>query len=122
MLVSFFNVLIGIVLGNIGHLAVKDPTSSASPTRFSFLFWVKDNYLKLLHSLVIAGGLNLAFQLNIHEIEAALGFKWYNIYAVGLGLFPDAVLSFLKNKFGFLQPKKVSIKNHIYQRKDEQNN
>lgn len=118
MAISFINVIIGIILGNIAHTAVKDPTSAASPTKFSLLFWIKDNYIKVLHSLTIAAGLNLALQLNLHEVEGALGFKWYNIYAVGLGLFPDATLSFMKNKFGWLQPKNVTIKDKTYERKD----
>lgn len=115
---SYINVIIGIILGNLAHVAVKDPTSAASPTKFNFLFFVKDNWIKILHSLAIACGLNLALQLNVHEIEAALGFKWYNIYAIGLGLFPDATLSFLKNKFGWMQPKIVKLKDKVFNRKD----
>lgn len=118
MAISFLTVLIGIVLGNIGHTAVKDPTSAASPTKFSLLFWVKDNWKKVITSIIMACGLNLALQLNIHEVEAAFGFKWHNIYGLGLGLFPDAILSFFKNKFGFLQPKQIVMKNHTYTRKD----
>lgn len=118
MLISFVNVIIGIILGNMAHVAVKDPTSAASPTKFNVLFFIKDNYIKIIHSLAIACGLNLALQLNIHEIEAALGFKWYNIYAIGLGLFPDATLSYLKNKFGWMQPKKVTVNGKEFQRKD----
>lgn len=119
MATSFLTVLIGIILGNIAHTAVKDPTSAASPTKFSILFWIKDNWLKTLHSIVIAGGLNLALQLNLHEIEATLGFKWYNLYGLALGLFPDAILSFMKNQFGFLQPKMVKLKDKQYERKSE---
>lgn len=118
MIASFITVFIGIVLGNIGHTAVKDPTSAASPTKFSPLFWIKDNWLKVVHSIVIAFSINLALQLSIKELEAALGFKWYNLYGLAIGLCPDAVLSYLKNKFGFLQPKRVKMKNQTYERKD----
>ena len=118
MLTSFINVIIGIILGNVAHVAVKDPTSAASPTKFNLLFFVKDNWIKILHSLVIAGLLNLALQINIHEIEGALGFKWYNIYAIGIGFCPDAFLSFMKNKFGWMQPSKVKIKDKVFERKD----
>lgn len=119
MTTSFINVIIGIVLGNIGHVAIKDPTSSASPTKFSMLFFLKDNWVKLVHSLVIACLLNVALQVNLKELEAALGFKWYNIYAIGIGLFPDATLSFFKNRFGWMQPNVVKLKGQVFNRKDK---
>lgn len=56
--------------------------------------------------------------LDISQTNEAIGFNYQPIYAVGVGLFPDAILAFLKNKFGWMQPKKVQDEDgSIYKRK-----
>ncbi len=56
--------------------------------------------------------------MDIAQTNKVLGMPYIPIYAVGVGLFPDAILAFLKNKFGFMQPKKVQDEDgSIYKRK-----
>lgn len=117
MILSFLNVLIGLVLSNVGYVLTRDKLSGGSPTKFSFSFWIKDNWAKIAHSIVIAVGLNLALQLNLKDIEGALGLKWYGIYAIAIGFFPDAILVFLKDKLGWFTSKTVTVKGKEYERK-----
>jgi hypothetical protein len=118
MLTSFVYLLLGFILSNLGYYATRNRESHNSPVKPSFIFFFKDNYIRLIHSALIASIINVILMMDIAQTNKVLGMPYIPIYAVGVGLFPDAILAFLKNKFGFMQPKKVQDEDgSIYKRK-----
>lgn len=119
MILSFIYLAIGLILGNIAHALTRNRESHCSPTKFDFMFWYRDNILKVTTSILIAVGLNFAANIDVAQTHHLLGREWHPIYSLGIGFFPDTVLSFVKNKFGFLQPKKTQDQQgKVYNRKD----
>lgn len=119
MTLSFIYLALGLILGNIGYLFTRDRESHATPVKFNLWFWITDNFIKVFHSVVIAVILNLICNVNVAHTSALLGFNWLPIFSVGLGLFPDAALSFMKDRFGWMQPKKAKdSEGKSYERKD----
>lgn len=118
MTLSFINVFIGFILANWGWLQTRSKIGGNTPAKFSFLFWFKDNWIKVLHSLATSCLLNLAVQLNLSEVKHLTGFEWRGIYSIIIGFAPDLILSVLKDRLGILQPKRVKLKDKIYERKE----
>lgn len=118
MILSFIYLAIGLILGNMAHTLSRNRESHASPTKFDFMFWWRDNRGKITVSLVIAIGLNIATNIDVAQTKHLLDREWHPIYSLAIGFFPDLILSFIKNKFGWLQPSKTAdIKGKIYERK-----
>lgn len=107
MTLAFIYLGLGLLLANVGYLFTRKKTSINSPEKFSLYFWVADNWIKFGNSLIIGVTLTLLANLHPDMTSELLGFKWLSIYSTGFGLFPDAILSFLKSKFKFMQPKKA---------------
>lgn len=100
----YLSALAGWGLGILSDLATRNRRSRRSPSKFSFSFWIKDNYRKWGISLTSA--LIITFVLSRNS-ESLFGFVFVEWMALVVGLSPDAVLSFLKQRFGVLKPESV---------------
>lgn len=119
MLLSYLNIIFGFLLNNIGILLARKRSSSGTPTKFSFSFWVKDNWQKWILSLLTAFIFQAFINLNVEGVEHMFGFKWAPFYSLLIGAFPDAIFELLKKSSGFLQPKNVKDSTGKVYRKDE---
>ena len=111
MLMSFIYLALGLLLSNLGDVLTRNRESHTTPVKFNFMFWIRDNFIKVIHSVIIAVLLNIACNIDVAQTSHILTFEWKPIYSIGIGLFPDAVLSLLKNKLGWMQPKKAKDSN-----------
>jgi hypothetical protein len=108
MTLAFLYLGLGLVLANIGYLFTRKKASINSPQRFNVFFWIADNWIKFGNSLIIGVALTVLANIHPEMTTKLLGFEWLAIYSTAFGLFPDAILSFLKSKFKFMQPKKAT--------------
>lgn len=125
---SWIYLVIGLLLSNVIYLMTRSRKSHNSPVKFSLTFWLSDNYIKIGHSVGTAIILNLLVYVDVAQTNHLLSSipimstlsPWFPIYSLGLGLFPDAALSAIKHRFGWMSPKKASDDNgKTYKRKDK---
>lgn len=104
------NTLIGFLISQILDVLARNRATPSSPFRFSFAFFWKDSWRKIVVSLSLSLTLSTAVFLNWSDVSSLLGFKDSHeqfIY-MGLGTMPENILQVLKRRFGLLQPPSVS--------------
>lgn len=118
-MLSYLNVFIGFLLNNFGILLSRKKSSTETPVKFSFKFWIKDNIQKWALSLIVSFLFQAFINFNATHIESIFGFKWNPLYSLLIGAFPDMILELLKKSSGFLQPKNVKDSTGNVYRKDD---
>ena len=94
--------------------------SKASPEGFSFLFYLKDNKMRLATSLFLIASLGFSVSLiEVWIIESISASIPPAVYYLIIGLVPDAIVSKLKKSTkSFLQPINVEVAGVTYNRVD----
>lgn len=112
-MVFLVNIILGFLAAQLIEISTRDKQSEKSPTRFNIKFFLKDNYLKIITSLLIS--LTFGFFIHYNQIEITklgefidLELPQY-VYYFLIGFAPEIVLQILKNKMGLLQPKEITI-------------
>ncbi len=104
MVIYYLSTLAGWALGTLTDLSTRNRWSPRSPQKFSISFWIKDNYRKWGISL---GSAMLLTWVASHGVTGLMDAVFEPWMALVIGFAPDAVLSFLKQRFGILQPEQV---------------
>jgi hypothetical protein len=91
ILVGFFYLNVGILLASLVGTTTREPNSERTPFRFSWRFFVSDNWLRWAKS-VIFGTVALRFSQEI------LGSAPTSYIALMVGFSIDGVVMLLKNK------------------------
>lgn len=112
-MVFLVNIILGFLAAQLIEISTRNKQSEKSPTRFNIKFFLKDNYLKIITSLLIS--LTFGFFIHYNQIEITklgefidLELPQY-VYYFLIGFAPEIVLQILKNKMGLLQPKEITI-------------
>lgn len=101
--------VISFLLALIYDLKRRDKDSEYSPARFDPLFYLKDNWARLLVSLSFSCLLALLVWMVFPEL-ASLHEKmneWGILAYILIGAAPDLVISYFKRETDFLRPKNV---------------
>ena len=118
MLYSFIYLFLGIFIANWGYYKTRKRESHASPVKGSLWFYLKDNWIRLLHSVPLAVALCILFNIRPELTTKLIKYEWFSIYSVVIGLCPDAITALLKDALGWMQPTTVkSPQGKIYERK-----
>lgn len=106
------NTLLGFVIAQIADVLTRNKSSEHSPQKFNIEFFLKDNWGKILTSLILSFSISSLLYLNVEELGKLFGkdLPYLNnlIYAA-IGAAPEFVLQILKKRLGFLQPTEVSV-------------
>lgn len=118
------NILIGFLTAQLIDIFRRNKDSENSPEKFNFIFFLKDNWQKILVSLLLSVSVGSFIELNQIDVKPFLDFFGLNLtiemFYFALGFSPEILLQILKNWTGFLQPKEVKLKNGVtetYERK-----
>lgn len=118
------NILIGFFVAQLIDIFRRNRNSENSPQKFNFLFFLKDNWQKILVSVLLSVSVGTFIELNGIDVKPFLDGLGINItdemFYFILGFSPEIILQILKNTIGFLQPKEVELKNGVnetYERK-----
>lgn len=95
---GFFAVL-GITLSLLWHTNTRNPQSPLTPTKFNWLFMVKDNAKRLLASIITV---YVCLRFTPEIFNVTLNDFW--AFAIGLGF--DKLAEFVKNKTSLLDMKR----------------
>jgi hypothetical protein len=103
------NTFLGFLIAQIYDVLRRERASHASPQAFGPVFFFKDNWVKIVLSLVLSFALSLAIHLNTPEVEKLVvaDFEVNNLIYLVVGAVPELVLQYFKRKGSFLQPKQV---------------
>lgn len=104
------NTFIGFIIAQIWDVFRRNKYSNASPEKFSWSFFWKDNSVKIIVSLVLSFALSTAVYLNVGDFAKLIGSEFEqlnNIVYLLLGFAPERMLQLAKKRFGFLQPEEV---------------
>ena len=113
-----FITLIAYILSVIYDLLKRDKNSLGSPTKFSPIFYLKDNYQRIILSLLFSMLLAVLFWMlkpQLFAMDSELS-AWGVIMYTIIGAAPDMVIAYAKRKTSFLRPDKVEMKDEIYKR------
>lgn len=121
-------VILGFMIAQLFHIWMRDRESNESPEKFNLVFFVKDTWQKMVLSILSSFTLaSLFYILIVIDPNALYDMEWNGvIYSVKINLFiyafigagVDAIFSYAKNKWGFLQPTFVRVKpKDSYQKK-----
>jgi len=113
-----FITLIAYILSVIYDLLKRDKNSLGSPTKFSPIFYLKDNYQRIILSLLFSMLLAVLFWMlepQLFAMDSELSAWGVIMYAI-IGAAPDIVIAYAKRKTSFLRPDKVEMKDEIYKR------
>lgn len=116
--------LSGFLLSILVDISKRNPGSNDSPYKFNLLFFLKDNWKRLIISISLSIVLILSYNvigaeelikyvLDISEVNEAL----VSLIAFGIGYAPDVFIGYIKRKYNIFIPKEVEIKNKTYKRK-----
>jgi hypothetical protein len=111
------NTFLGFLVVQIADILNRNKQSASSPVRFNFMFFIKDNWLKIVLSLALSFSISLSVYINAEEIISELwnGTGDFFIYWI-IGAFPEFVLQLLKKRGNVLQPPEVTVKDDTYKR------
>jgi hypothetical protein len=103
------NTFLGFLIAQIYDVLKRERVSQASPQAFDPIFFFKDNWVKIVLSLLLSFALSLAIHLNAPEVEKLMvsDFEVNNLIYLVVGAVPELVLQYFKRKGSFLQPKNV---------------
>ena len=115
MVTYFLNTFLGFLFAQIYDIMMRDKDSKSSPKKFNFLFFLKDNYFKIIMSLLLSFVASSIFFFNVIIEEDSrpifeifsLSFDLINLTAVLIGSSPELLLQILKKKYGVFQPSEV---------------
>lgn len=101
--------LLGFGIAQLAHVLTRDKNSQASPEKFSRTFFFKDNWLKIVASLILSIGISILIHRHAGDVGSIFSVPLWMVF-VATGAAPEFVLQILKDKFGLFQPKTVAIK------------
>jgi len=110
--------LIAYILSVIYDLLKRDKNSLGSPVKFNPIFYVKDNYQRIILSLLFSMLLAVLFWMlkpQLFNMDSELATWGIVVYAI-IGAAPDMVIAYAKRKTSFLRQKQVEMKDEIYKR------
>ena len=113
-----FITLIAYILSVIYDLLKRDKNSLGSPIKFSPIFYLKDNYQRIILSLLFSMLLAVLFWMlepQLFALDSELSAWGVIMYAI-IGAAPDMVIAYAKRKTSFLRPETVEMKDEIYKR------
>lgn len=113
------NTFLGFLIIQIADILGRDRDSEASPEKFTFWFFIKDTWQKILLSLALSVCISLVIRLNLSGVHALFSGEWTygDLIYVLVGAVPEWVLQQVKKKFGITQPEKVKVKGEVFDRK-----
>lgn len=97
----------------------RDRESKSSPQGFHVMFFIKDNWMKVVLSLILSVCISVVVRLNLADVHSAFsGDSLYgDLIYVLIGAVPEWVLQRVKKKFGITQPGQVNVKGETFKRK-----
>lgn len=101
--------VIAFFLALLWDIKKRDKDSQFSPKRFDPIFYIKDNWARLLMSLIFSTLLAVLFWLvspDVFDIDQELS-KWGILVYILIGAAPDLVIAYAKRKTKFLRPNEV---------------
>ena len=94
----FYLTALGFALSVVIDIAQRDKKSKRSPNKFSLIFFIKDNYMRIGYSAAISAILILIYHKGSFDLN-----EYEDYFAVAVGFAPDLVIGWFKRKFGFLK-------------------
>jgi ABC-type methionine transport system permease subunit len=94
----FFS-LLGAVLSLLLHTTKRDPNSIATPRKFSWIFFIEDNWKRAITSLIL-------IYLALRFTPELFGVQINEFWAIAIGLCNDQLAQFIKDKTNILGQKK----------------
>ena len=92
--------LLGYILSGLVDIAARNKKSKRTPDKFSFKFFLRDNYERYGISFCLSGVLIIIYHFTAFDFEEQLH---EDLFAIAVGFSPDLIIAFLKRKFGFLK-------------------
>jgi len=92
---ALFFALIGVIISLLMHAVGRDLTSTTTPVKFSFKFLLKDNWKRILLSLLL-------IVVTIRFLPDLTGLKFNMFYALCIGLAWDKLSEYIKTKSNIL--------------------
>lgn len=103
------NILLGFAIAQLIDIMKRNRESDSSPIKFNIVFFLKDNWQKILVSLLLSCGIGTF--INLNEIDPTPFLEKFNIsltlemvYFI-IGFCPELILQQLKKIYGIFQPK-----------------
>jgi hypothetical protein len=96
----FILTLLGYILSGLVDVSQRNKKSKRTPDKFSWKFFIKDNYERYLISGAISLCLIVIYQKASFDFEEQ---TYEDLFALAVGFSPDLIISWLKRKFGFLK-------------------
>lgn len=112
----YVNIAFGFILSNLIILYTRSKDSRRTPYHLSIVFWFKDNWARLIISLLISYTVAAIVDFNdltFIPTEGLQGFfAWFTI-----GGSADTAIHLLNKYTGILTPKSINFKGEKYLRK-----
>lgn len=111
--------VLAFVVALLWDLKTRDKNSLKSPKKFSPLFYLKDNWQRLVTSLLFSVLVAVLFYLvspDVFKVDDVL-MKWETLVYIVIGAAPDLVVGYAKRKTSFLKPDQVQTKGEVFNRK-----
>ena len=108
-MIFLLNTFLGFLIAQVANVLRRERLSEDSPIHFNLLYFLKDTWLKIVLSLILAFALSIVVWINVGDFAKLLGQQWQelnNIAYVVIGIAPEFVLQYFRNKYGFLKPTK----------------
>ncbi len=94
-----FFALLGALISLLFHTTKRDPVSSSTPIRFSWIFFIQDNWKRALTSFLL-------IYVFLRFTPELIGVQLNEFWAIAIGLCNDQLAQVIKNKTNILGQKK----------------
>lgn len=104
------NTFLGLLIVQLYDVFTRQRKSANTPSKFSFSFFIKDNWRKMVVSLLLSLTTSTAVFLNLEAFCSFLHIStdMKDVIFVVIGASPEFILQKFKKKFGVLQPNNVN--------------
>lgn len=98
---QYFFAMIGVAISLLLHGANRDVDNKSTPTNFSFIFLLKDNWKRILLNLLV-------IFVTIRFFKEITGFELSLFFCLLVGIGYDKLIQFIKTKSDLLQVNRKS--------------
>lgn len=99
---SLLFALVGVLISLLLHATTRDQNSESTPVKFSFLFMLKDNWKRILLSIILV-------IVTIRFLKELTGLELNMFFSLCIGLVYDKLAEYLKSKSDILKVNRTEM-------------
>ena len=112
--------LLSFAISLVYDISRRNKDSSSSPIKFDMVFYIKDNWVRIIVSVLLSSLIAILVRIiepEIFDVDENMSRIGILIYVI-IGSAPDLLIAYAKRNTDFLRPETVETKEGSFERRD----